>query len=306
MADRTSTPAVELLPGRTAHVGVIPVRRVLPTRGRRTIGAWCFVDHMGPVSAGPDASVAPHPHVGLQTVTWLFSGAVVHRDSLGSEQLIRPGQLNLMTAGHGVAHAEEDPDGSSGQLHGVQLWVAQPSATRDGGSAFEHHHDLPVVGLDRATATVLVGSFAGAASPARRDTDHIGVELALRPGTTTLPLDRSHEHGLVVVDGPVVVDGSTLSPGAVAYLPAGQDELGLSVDSAGRALLIGGVPFGEEVRMWWNFVARSNEELDAAWRAWADDTGRFGPVGSDLPRVEVSAPPWHRTARGAGAATGSS
>ena len=296
MADPATTPAVEVLGGRTARVGGLPVRRVLPTRGRRTIGPWCFADHMGPTRSGPDTSVAPHPHTGLQTVTWLFGGGVVHRDSLGSEQLIRPGQLNLMTAGRGIAHAEEDPGGASGELHGVQLWVAQPSATRDGDSAFEHHAELPRVDLDGATATVLVGEFAGATSPARRDTDHVGVELALRPGPTTLPLDPGYEHGLIVVDAPVTADGAPLPPGAIAYLPTGSDDVGLTVGAPTRALLIGGVPFPEEIEMWWNFVARSHEELEAAWRDWTAGADRFGPVTSALPRTEVGAPPWSRSA----------
>ena len=301
--DQATTATVEVIEGRTTRVGGLPVRRVLPTRGRRTIGAWCFVDHMGPTPAGPDTSVAPHPHIGLQTVTWLFEGAVLHRDSLGSEQLIRPGQLNLMTAGHGVVHAEEDPGGPSTELHGLQLWVAQPAATRDGDAAFEHHAELPRVDVDGATATVLVGCFADASSPARRDTDHVGVELALRPGTSSLPLDPAYEYGLVAVDGPVVVDGSLLPTGAVAYLPVGADELGLAVDRPTRALLIGGVPFAEEVRMWWNFVARSHEELTAAWRDWSAAADRFPPVASGLPRIEVGAPPWSRDADAPGRTT---
>jgi len=286
--------AVEVLPGRTAQVAGLPVRRVLPTRGRRTIGAWCFVDHMGPATFGPGdgMGVPPHPHIGLQTVTWLFEGSALHRDSLGSEQLIRRGQLNLMTSGAGIAHAEEDPDGSGGALHGMQLWVAQPSATRSGPSSFEHVVDLPRVDLANATATVLVGPFAGVTSPARRDTDHAGVELDLRRGTTELPLDPAYEHGLVVASGSVTVDGTRLEPGAVGYLPTGCDELAVTTDGPARALLIGGVPFVEPVLMWWNFVARTHDELADAYRDWVGAAERFGPVDSPLPRVGVAAPPW--------------
>jgi len=293
-----AAPQIEILAGRAARVGTLPVRRVLPTRGRRTIGAWCFIDHMGPVAfaAGEGMAVAPHPHIGLQTVTWLFEGSAVHRDSLGSEQVIRPGQLNLMTAGWGIAHSEEDPDGSGGPVHGMQLWVAQPSTTRSGPSAFEHHQDLPRIDLDHGSATVLVGRFSGSESPARRDTDHVGVELDLRRGPTVLPLDPAHEHGLVVASGAVTVSGTALAPGAVAYLPTGAEELVVTSADAARAVLIGGVPFAEDLAMWWNFVARTRDELSDGYRDWVSDSDRFGPVRSSHPRVEVGPPPWHRAA----------
>ncbi|MCU1367276.1 MAG: putative MarR-family transcriptional regulator, partial [Ilumatobacteraceae bacterium] len=155
------------------------------------MGAWCFVDHMGPadVPIGVGSDVGPHPHIGLQTVTWLLEGEALHRDSLGSEQLIRPGELNLMTAGHGIAHAEEGLGARSGRAHGVQLWVAQPDATRNGAPAFEHHDDLPRVEMANGEGSVLVGAFGGAASRARRDTDHFGIDLALRIGAAELALE---------------------------------------------------------------------------------------------------------------------
>jgi len=297
MADGSAAengPALEILAGRAARVGTLPVRRLLPTRGLRTIGAWCFIDHMGPASfdSGDGMAVPPHPHTGLQTVTWLFEGSALHRDSLGTEQLIRPGQLNLMTAGRGIAHAEEDPDGSGGDVHGMQLWLAQPSATRAGSSSFEHLVDLPVVDLGNGAATVLIGTFDGAHSSARRDTDHAAVELDLRRGTTVLPLDPAYEHGLVVASGSLTTSGATLAPGAVAYLPPGADELAVSADGPARALLVGGVPFAEEVAMWWNFVARTQDELAAAYRDWSAGSDRFGPVNSSLPRAAVGPPPW--------------
>src|SRR5829696_8161085 len=147
-ADTAEDAVVEVLESRTADVAGTPVRRALPRRARRTIGAWCFLDHFRPTGpADPPGTIGPHPHIGLQTVTWLIEGESLHTDSLGSEQPIRPGQLNLMTAGNGVAHAEETPVARVGSLHGVQLWVAQPSSTRDGAAAFEHHADLPRVEL---------------------------------------------------------------------------------------------------------------------------------------------------------------
>ena len=243
---------------------------------------------MGPTTfrAGDGLAVPPHPHTGIQTVTWLFEGAALHRDSLGSEQLIRPRQLNLMTAGAGIAHSEEDPDGSGGTIQGVQLWVAQPAATRAGGSSFEHLTDLPRVHLDHGTATVLVGQFDGALSPARRDTDHVGVELDLRRGTTVVPLDPAYEHGLVVASDPSPWPTPPCPPAPSPIWLPGADELALTADGAVVALLLGGVPFPEEVSMWWNFVARTRDELADAYRDWVDGSDRFGPVTSALPRVD--------------------
>jgi quercetin 2,3-dioxygenase len=286
-------PVVEIAPGRLTQVGSLPVRRVLPQRPRRTVGAWCFVDHAGPVRVEPGVafSIGPHPHMGLQTVTWLVAGELLHLDSLGSEQLIRPGQLNLMTAGHGVSHAEEDPARAE-EVHAVQLWVAQPAATRDGAATFEHHADLPRLELDHAEVTVLVGAVAGVASPARRDTDHMGVELSLRAPGAVVPLRPEYEHALVVLDGHVTVDGTVVEPGVLAYLGLGREECRFEAAAPARALLLGGVPFPERLLMWWNFVGRTREEVSEARQQWADDNGRFGRVRSSLSRIEVGKPPW--------------
>ncbi len=285
---------LEIIESREAQVAGMRVRRALPTKGRRTVGAWCFVDHMGPLSLSPDRSVdvAPHPHLGLQTVTWLFSGEFLHRDSLGSEQLIRSGQLNLMTSGHGVAHSEENPGLRSGELHGMQLWVAQPSSTRDGGADFEHFAETPRIESATLTASVLVGSFGGTKSPARRDSDHVGVELDLHGGLATVALDVTYEYALIVADGEVLIDGTVVRPGALAYLGVGRDECRFESRRPSRAMLIGGVPFDERLFMWWNFVARTQDEISDAWRAWATGDERFGRVASPFARIEVSPPPW--------------
>ena len=285
-------PVLEIRESRTASVGGSQVRRALPQRGRRTVGAWCFVDHFGPEEAagGPGMQVGPHPHIGLQTVTWLLEGEVVHRDSLGSEQLIAPGALNLMTAGQGVVHSEESPPGRSSGMHGIQLWVAQPEETRFGAPAFEHHRELPAVELGSATGTVIVGSFGGATSPARTDTPLVGVDVALHDGAVAVPLDRSFEYALVPVEGSVGVDDETVRPGSLAYLGGGRDELSVSGD--GRFLLLGGVPFGERLLMFWNFVGRTRAEIDDAYEDWAAGRERFGPVATTLPRIESPRPPW--------------
>lgn len=286
---------LEVTESRSSQVGAFTVRRALPRRTRRTVGAWCFVDHMGPATVDERGlGVAPHPHIGLQTVTWLLAGEVLHRDSLGTEQVIMPGQLNLMTAGHGVSHSEEGTGRWRGELHGVQLWVAQPSHTRDDAPGFEHHAELPQVELGGAVATVLVGEVAGVVSPARRDTDHAGVDLDLRPGRATLPLRPDYEHALVVFAGACIVDGAVLAPGHLAYLGAGRDEITLAAEAPTRALLVGGIPFDEQVLMWWNFVARTRDEIIDAHRDWTAGSDRFGNVDSELTRIDVDPPLWRR------------
>lgn len=284
-AAEPTPPCVELTDSRESQVGEFRVRRALPRRGRRTVGAWCFLDHMGPATVGEGGlGVAPHPHIGLQTVTWLLEGEALHRDSLGTEQPIRPGQLNLMTAGDGVAHAEEQIT-RDGVVHGVQLWVALPDTTRRGAAAFEHHAELPRLVLGDATATVLVGELGGHRSPARADTPLVGAELDLRRGTVAVPLDPAFEHALVVVEGAVGVGDAHVRPGALAYLGTGRDELVLVAAAPARVLLLGGEPFPEPVLMAWNFVGRTRDELAQAARDWNAGHERFGTVDSPLARI---------------------
>jgi quercetin 2,3-dioxygenase len=300
---------IEVREGRQADVSGLAVTRVLPTKGRRTVGAWCFLDLMGPVDMDdPDPmEVGPHPHIGLSTVTWLIEGEALHTDSLGTEQVIRPGQLNLMTAGAGISHAEL---AARPPFRGAQLWVAQPEATRHGAAAFEHHAALPVVelagdgvggtgtgagGAGGAHGSLLIGALAGAVSPARADSALLGADLVLRPGRTVIPLDPRFEHALAPLDGSVKVGGEVVEVGWLALVPAGADELPLEVrDGGGRVLLLGGEPLGEPVAMWWNFVARDRDELTQAWQDWNARTERFGHVASPLARIEAPPPPWVR------------
>ena len=287
---------VEVGEGRRTEVGGLPVVRSLPRRDRRTIGPWCFVDHFGPADvARASMLVGPHPHIGLHTVTWVLEGEVIHHDSIGSEQLIKPGQLNLMTAGQGVAHAEETPKGSAGALHGLQLWVAQPETTRSGPAAFEHHPSLPEAVIGPVVATVLVGEVGGIRSPARTDSPMVGADVVVA-GRAELSLDPTFEHGLLVVDGPVSVDGVVVPPGAFGYLGPGRDQIGLepTTDNAGRLLLLGGVPFPEPIVRWWNFVARTREERVQARQDWEAASDRFGPVESELGRIAAPPPLWDR------------
>ena len=288
---------LDLTDSRDAMVGNVRVRRALPSRGRRTVGAWCFADHMGPaeVTDTSGLDIGPHPHTGLQTVTWLIEGEVLHRDSLGTEQEIRPGQLNLMTAGEGVSHSEEATGRYQGVLEGVQLWIAQPDATRHGAAAFEHHDDLPHEEIDASSATLLVGAFGDLVSPARCDTPIVGLDLTIR-GATVLPLRRDFEYALLVLDGQVELQDGPITPGRLGYLGSGNEALVVSSSGHGRAMLLGGEPFPSRPMLWWNFVARTREEIDDAFAAWQMHDPRFGTVHSPLPRIE-SDPPWWQARR---------
>lgn len=287
------------------------VRRTLPHRELRTVGAWCFLDDYGPAdphewrAAAPAPMVVPpHPHTGLQTVTWLLSGEVLHQDSIGSEAVVRPGALNLMTAGRGIAHAETST-AASPVLRGVQLWVALPDAHRDTAPGFEHHPELPVFSDGGVTATVLLGSVGDARSPATTYTPIVGADVSVRPGQGgRLPLEPAWEHAVLALTHGVTLNEGALPLGSLAYLGCGRD--GLTVSAAGdapaRALLLGGAPFEEQLLMWWNFVGRDQQEITAARDEWmavvadgsaagrspdAAGSGRFGPVlaydGAPLP-----------------------
>jgi redox-sensitive bicupin YhaK (pirin superfamily) len=290
---------VEVLEDRVAEVGGLTVRRALPKRARRTVGPWCFLDHFGPASLDEASmQVGPHPHTGLATVTWVVGGEVLHRDSLGTEQLVRPGQLNLMSAGRGVAHAEESPAGATGSLHGVQLWVAQPEATRTAAPAFEHHAVLPgVEPAPGAVATVVVGELAGERSPARADHPAMAADLVLY-GEAGLPLAPPFEHALVVLDGAVRVEGVLLMPGRLAHLGPGRSGVHLAADGGpARALLVGGTPFPFPPVMWWNFVGRTRDEVAAAREDWVAGSDRFGAVSSRLGRIAPPGLPWSSPGR---------
>jgi hypothetical protein len=299
VSDEPAAPCVEVSESRQETVGRIPVRRALLRRGRRTVGAWCFADHMGPadVTERSGLDIGAHPHIGLQTVTWLVEGEVLHRDSLGSEQVIAPGQLNLMTAGHGVSHSEEATGHDRGELEGIQLWIAQPAGTRDAAAGFEHHAELAQLELDRGVATVLVGELGEATSPARRDSPLVGADLALIDGRTAVPLHADWEHAIVVLRGTVALGDQLIDPGRLAYLGEGRDELVLDAAGPTRAVLLGGEPLDESVVMWWNFVGRSRDEVSEAYRSWQQQDDRFRRVRSALPRVPAPPRFWNRDDR---------
>ncbi|HEY1773355.1 MAG TPA: pirin family protein [Gammaproteobacteria bacterium] len=291
MSYPSPSPVLESLPVHVANVGdAMQVRRALPHRLRRMVGAWCFLDHYGPVPLPPDAAgmrVGPHPHMGLQTVSWLYSGEVFHRDSLGSEQLIKPGQLNIMTAGHGISHSEESPKPHPQDLHGLQFWIALPELRRHDAPAFDHHPKLPGLQRDGLDLSLIVGEALGMRSPAKVYSPMMGLDIQLRDvGRRRLPLDPHFEHALLPIEGSVTVEGLQAEAGALLYLGSGRDGLLLENDWPAHAFLLGGAPFGEEVLLWWNFVGRSNEEMQAAGKEWQSHDPRFGEVrGYDGPRL---------------------
>jgi redox-sensitive bicupin YhaK (pirin superfamily) len=269
------------------------VRRTLPQRARTLIGAWCFADHYGPddVAATGGMNVAPHPHTGLQTVSWLFSGEIEHRDSLGTHALVRPGELNLMTGGLGICHSEVSTPGTR-ILHGVQLWVALPDEHRHAQRDFQHYAPTPVP-LDGGQALVFLGTLAGDTSPVHTFTPLLGAELSADPGATlTLGIDPDFEHGLLVDTGDIRADGTVLRPGELGCLAPGRRWLTLTNTGPARArlILLGGPPFQEEIVMWWNFIGRTHEDIVRARRDWQEGR-RFGTVtgydGAPLPAPEL-------------------
>ncbi|WP_083511330.1 pirin family protein [Microbacterium sp. XT11] len=269
------------------------VLRVLPHRNLPTIGAWCFLDRFGP--AETKMRVEPHPHIGLQTVTWPLVGEIRHRDSLGSDADLRRGQLNLMTAGNGISHSEYSIGEGPVPLDALQFWVVLPESARHGAGGFERHTALPRVALATesgadAVATVVLGEFAGVTSPATVHTPIVGAEISVPAGSTVrLPLRGDWEHGLMLVEGDAGVEQHPLVRNDMLYLGDSRDEI--EVSSAGGALLflLGGEPFESEIVMWWNFAGRSHEEIVAARDDWEARSPRFGVVeGHD---VRIPAPP---------------
>jgi quercetin 2,3-dioxygenase len=287
-------PTLEALPGRLTDLGGLPIRRLLPRSARRLVGPWCFLDSYGPLTfaSGKPMDVAPHPHIGLQTVSWLLEGELIHHDSLGRQGPASPGTLNLMTAGHGIAHSEETPAANSGRLRGIQLWVALPDASRGAPPAFQQHGSLPIAELDGGLATVFMGQVGEARSPAKAFSPIVGAEIAgAGHGRLVVPLDPSFEQALVLLQGSCELDGQPLAAETLYYLGCGRREVVLGVPAAPpRLLLLGGLPFGETVLMWWNFVARTTEEIVAAREDWQGGR-RFGEVRAyDGPRLD--APPF--------------
>jgi redox-sensitive bicupin YhaK (pirin superfamily) len=319
-------PCVQLWPEREVPLGgvrAMNVKRTLPQRGLPTVGAWCFLDSFGPDRVA--MSVLPHPHIGLQTVTWPLEGAVRHRDSVGSDVIVRPGELNIMTAGRGISHSEfsvlpgsiPEPDRAGGiaetrrtirhvpnpddgglpLLRGLQLWVALPDDERHRAPAFEQHRNLPVAVGDGFEAVVMVGSFAGQQSPATMYTPIVGADISAT-GRISFPLEPAFEHAVLVLDGNVMIDGEEIPPGPLAYLGAARHSLEVDAGPGSRFMLLGGEPFQEDVLMWWNFVGRTHDEVARAREDWENQAAasaeqaagaRFGFISGHGPNAGAEA-----------------
>lgn len=272
-------PILQKIPTRKAKIGEnLTIRRALPHRERRMIGAWCFLDHFGPLNLnhGQGLNIGPHPHIGLQTFTWTLAGKILHRDSLGSQQIIHPKQVNLMTAGKGIAHSEESlPDGT---LHGIQLWIALPNSVRQMAPNFIHYPDIPTFKHDGLVISVLAGELFKTQAPTKVYSPLMGVDLnAEQEVVTSFPLDPKFEYGILPLIGHMTVEEEIVEIDTLLYLGCGRNQLSIRMPQNSRALIIGGEPFKEEILIWWNFVARSMEEVIDATQAWNNGT-RFGEV----------------------------
>jgi quercetin 2,3-dioxygenase len=273
---------------RATTLGALAISRALPVKGRRLVGPWCFLDRYGPLtfSAGRPMDVAPHPHIGLQTVTWLLDGEVVHDDSLRHESILRPGGVNVMTAGRGIAHAEQTPADNTGRLNGVQLWTALPDQYRQTTAAFQHVDRVPDVELRGGRVQLFAGTLEHVTSPAQHYSDLIGAEVRVHPRETmTVPLDPRFEHAVLVLDGDCALEGKVLQDRVLYYLGTHRTEVTVTSTAGAGWLLIGGPPFPETILMWWNFVARTPDEIRDARDDW-EAHRRFGDVVAyDGPRL---------------------
>ena len=284
-ANEQTTADVEIITHRMVPLGgprAIKVRRTLPQRKRSLIGAWCFADHFGPsdVSESGGMDVAPHPHTGLQTVSWLFSGEVEHIDSGGNRGLVRPGEVNLMTSGAGICHSETSTEATS-TLHGVQLWIALPDGVRRSAPRAFEHYKSETVEVRGGSVLVFIGSLAGSTSPIKTHTSLVGAEVKINAqSSVTLDIDPSFEHGVLVDEGKITVENTEVPAAAIAYTGIGERKLRIRNDSTtpARLILIGGEPFAEEIVMWWNFVGRSSEEISTFREEWQARTELFGHV----------------------------
>lgn len=289
----------QVIAPRHATVGEGSVERYLPAAPHRMIGPWCFLDLFGRLP-GPSTGVGPHPHIGIQTVTWLFNGASTHRDSVGSDVTILPGGLSLMTAGAGIAHAEEPPPGEGRGPFGAQLWIALPDDARDASPAYGLFSDLPVGADPGATLVVFAGQVMGLQAPRRFSSPIVGAEIRIRENRgTELELEPEFEHGVLLATGSGELDGLRLHAGDFVRLGRGERSIRLSATESTRWMLVGGVPFAEDILMWWNFVARDQDEIAAARDDWVAGR-RFGTVARssyapipapDLPSAHLKARP---------------
>jgi len=290
--------AITAYPGRETQLGDLPISRCLPNRERRMVGPWCFLDRFGPLSFGNEKpmQVPPHPHIGLQTVSWLIEGEVLHTDSLGSEAIVSPGGVNVMTAGRGIAHAEETPSPNSGRLNGAQLWVALPDEHRHINPSFINVAQVPKTEEPEGLIQLFAGNYNKFPSPAPHFSEIIGLDGQVYPNKAlSLTLNPKFEHALLLLEGTASLENQPLSQKTLYFLGTARESLEVNSPSGGRFLLIGGPPFPEKILIWWNFVARTPEEIQQARTDW-EAHQHFGDVlGTQLQRL--SAPELGRIAQ---------
>ena len=283
LGDAAAADSIDLvIVPRSVDLGGFEVRRALPHRQRRMVGPFLFLDHFGPVEfrAGQGIDVRPHPHIGLSTVSFRFDGEIMHRDSLGSVAAIRPGDVNLMTAGRGIAHSERTaPDHRAGgeRLHGLQLWLAMPAADEEIAPSFAHHDqaDLPIVGGDGINIRVIIGSAYGKRSLVPTLSNTIFADAMLTPGAT-LPVDADvEERALYVVNGEIEIAGERFAPGRLLVFRPG-DPVSVTATSEARVVLLGGGAMDGPSHIWWNFVSSRKERIEQAKADWK--AGRFEAV----------------------------
>ena len=257
-----------------------PIKRALPQSQLRNIGAWVFLDHAGPSTfeTGNGMDVGPHPHIGLQTFTWILQGEVIHRDSLNNNQVIRPYQVNLMTAGRGISHTEVSHPNSK-ELHVAQLWIALPKEKRDIAPDFEHYPDIPHIEDDCHHIHILVGEYHRHISPVKVHSAMTALDIQGKKDTSiTIDLKNDFEHGILLLEGSVAVNQQSITMQEIMYLPTGIDSITLQLTANSRLLLIGGTPLSEKPIIWWNFVSWSHEEIVQAREDWQRNHERFGEV----------------------------
>lgn len=270
------------------------VRRVLPAIERRSIGPFIFLDEMGPVTfaAGQGLDVRPHPHIGLATVTYLFDGAIEHKDSLGTVQVIRPGDVNLMTAGRGIVHSERSPQPRLGdRIHGIQFWVALPRDQEERAPGFEHTPAASIPeGADQGlTWRLLAGRFKGVTSPVTTFSPMLYLDLAVSEAqTVTLPSQETPEQAIYVTQGALIVDGIEAQAGELVVLQDHAAPTLVARSAPARCILFGGAPVDGPRKLWWNFVSSRPERIEQAKAAWAADA--MGRVAGDAERIPLPEP----------------
>ena len=286
LGDIASVDAIEtIIVPRLRDIGAFTVRRSLPAAERQMVGPFIFLDHVGPgeMISSEKFDVRPHPHIGLATVTYLYEGAIVHRDSVGSVQAIHPGDVNWMTAGKGIAHSERGPEelrGKTVRSHGFQTWVALPKGNEEAAPTFFHHGkaDLPVISGDGASVRLAVGSLYGERAPVATFSEMFFADVTLAAGAR-LPLDAGHEErAAYLAEGTVEIGGDTFEPGRLVVFKPGEGMI-IAAKTPARLILLGGEPMDGPRHIWWNFVSSSSERIATAKADWKN--GRFDKVFGD-------------------------